>query len=464
MCGFVAYEGDVNKGPRSIIQSMGYRGLPEFYGVEFDGEHHFCHVALPFVNLDPDIATQPLNGFMRPSLFVGEVFNYDDNNFQTDGDYVNFIFHNEGLKGFHKFDGFWSFVTKTATGSLVGVTDYLAQKPIYYRTDCEAMASEIDVLKHFGDVTIDGVFMSNTLKWGYSPDGRTPYNEIKQVPPGHYVCDGQVHPYWDWNQISYQNLYRDMKMSVERRLGGQRDISMLLSGGLDSTIIYGLLKELGRDVTAIHVENHEEDFAKLVTTDYVDVKLDDVTDQESVAIHQTPVDLGSVKPQIAMARKLQELGFHCVLTGDGADELFGGYRRAKEYDSQYSDVFAELPYYHLPKLDRTMMRSTIELRAPFLAPYIVKRALETPYLRRNGEKKLLKETFRNIVPQEILDRDKHPLKTDKIRKEPINQRQENVAIFENLNKMGSALPTVGEDRIDVVQGSIPSDWLRSGRG
>ena len=79
-----------------------------------------------------------------------------------------------------------------------------------------------------------------------------------------------------------------------------------------------------------------------------------------------------------------------------------------------------------------MMRSTIELRAPFLAPYIVKRALETPYSDRNGEKKVLKRAFADIVPQEILDRDKHPLKTDKIRKNPLDQRSANVRIFRDL--------------------------------
>merc|ERR1711991_1311828 len=128
-------------------------------------------------------------------------------------------------------------------------------------------------------------------------------------------------------------------------------------------------------------------------------------------------------PQIAMAEKLKELEFHNVLTGDGADELFGGYRRAKEYDSQYSDVFCELPYYHLPKLDRTMMRSTIELRAPFLSPAVIVHALNLPWSERMGEKTVLKETFKNLVPKKILDRDKLPLKTDAIRKDPMEQRK-----------------------------------------
>lgn len=427
MCGFLAYTGRGNPG---LIEDIGYRGLPEYYGVLEDQNHTFCHIALPFVNLDPEVSTQPLKG-RAPGLFVGEIFNYD-REFPTDGDYVHSVFHNQGINAFHQFDGFWTYVT-VHQGCLIGFTDYLAQKPLYYRTDTEAMASEIDVLKAFGPVTIDEVFMSNTLKWGYSPDPRTPYNEIKQVPPGHYVHKGKCHQYWDWSKISHGDLYSDMVTSVERRLGGQREISVLLSGGLDSTIIYGILKSIGREVTAIHVENHEQDYAKLVCDNLVDVSLDSVTDEDSIKIHQSPVDLGSVKPQIAMARKLREIGFHCVLTGDGADELFGGYRRAKDYDSQQSDVFCELPYYHHPKLDRTMMRSTIELRAPFLAPYIVKQALSIPYESRNGEKKVLKETFKDIVPQEILDRDKHPLKTDQIRKDPMKQRIENDSMFRRMN-------------------------------
>jgi asparagine synthase (glutamine-hydrolysing) len=429
MCGFVAYKDDRN--PYSVIRSIGYRGLEDYIGAKHYDGYEFGHIALPFVNLDPKIAIQPIGKIGVPGLFVGEVFNYDSAIFDTDGEYVHYGLHDHGTDFFHEFDGFWTYVT-LLDRHLFGITDHLAIKPLYYRTDMEAMASEIDVLKLFGKVTIDETFMSNTMKWGYSPDPRTPYNEIKQVPPGCYVHKGQVHSYWNWDKVEYGDLYQDMKRSVSARLGGQREVSILLSGGLDSSIIYGLLKELGRDVTAIHVDNHEKDFAHLVSSSLVDVTLDEVSDLDAVRIHQSPVDLGSVKPQIAMARKLRELGFYAVLTGDGADELFGGYRRAKEYDSQHSDIFCELPYYHLPKLDRTMMKYTIELRAPFLAPYIVKHALKTPYILRDGEKKVLKETFRNIVPQEIIDRDKHPLKTKEIHDSPTAKRATNDKLFRQL--------------------------------
>ena len=66
----------------------------------------------------------------------------------------------------------------------------------------------------------------------------------------------------------------------------------------------------------------------------------------------------------------------------------------------------QLPFYHLPKLDRTMMRSTVELRTPYLSPQVIAHALEIPYEKRNGEKKELKETFGHLVPKEILKRNK----------------------------------------------------------
>ena len=286
MCGFIAYPSEYNsKVFPSFIRQIQYRGLEQFTGfTNFDG-FNFEHIALPFVNLDPKVAIQPV-GDDIPGVFVGEIFNYDFDKYETDAQQVHHEFFNDvyALDSFHKYDGFWTYVT-AMDGYLFGVTDHLGIKPLYYRTDIDAMASEINILKIFDNVTIDETFMSNTLKWGYSPDGRTPYNEIKQLPPGHFIHQGIVHRYWDWDKIQTNNLYDDMKRSVELRLGGQREVSMLLSGGLDSTIIHGLLKELGRDVKTIHVENHEKDFAHLVSDQLVDVVLDDVTDEEAIRIH-----------------------------------------------------------------------------------------------------------------------------------------------------------------------------------
>jgi asparagine synthase (glutamine-hydrolysing) len=428
MCGFIAGK-DLTVDLNQAIELMHYRGLPGYKGYKRFGkadEYQFAHYSLPFVNLDPAVCIQPIDN-NPPALFVGEIFNYKDFGYDTDIECaIEEFWSNENLfEAYHSFDGFWSFVTIYA-GNIIAATDYLSQKPIYYRTDMELLASEPEILARIAPTTTDEVFMSNVLKWGYSPDPRTAWNEIKQVPPGCFYYRGTIYPYWDWSKVkSPDNLYDSLLTATELRLGGQREVAVLLSGGLDSTIIYGLIKKLGKDVTAVHVDNGEKGFANLalhLNDTMHHVRLDEVTDLESIIVHQSPVDLGSVKPQIAMAKKLRELGFYAVMTGDGADELFGGYRRAKEYDSQMSDMFCELPYYHLPKIDRTMMRYTIETRSPFLAPSVCKYAMNVPYVKRMGEKLELKETFKDIVPPEILSRDKHPLKTDAIRTNPMDNR------------------------------------------
>jgi len=440
MCGFIIAKQETGS-PNviSLVFDMWYRGEVGYNGYRNYNGYDLSHIALPMIDPDPDVAIQPIqNGDEPPSMFVGEIFNYKDfGNYASDAIMLHNEYHND-YPGFdwHKFDGFWSYVTFAESDrgpKPIIYTDFLGIKPVYYRSDYDCAASEPDVLKSFGPITPNKTFHSNVMKWGYDPTGGTPWNEIKQLKPGHYLFDGEEHQYWDWDKVKTTNLYDDLNNSVTNRLTGFREAAILLSGGLDSTIIYQLIKATpNTGVTAIHVENNEHSYAKLVEKNCLNVTLDSVTDEYAVKVHQSPVDLGSVKPQIAMAEKLDFLGFKNVLTGDGADELFGGYRRAKEYDSQHSDVFCELPYYHLPKLDRTMMRSTVELRAPFLAPAVIKHGLDTPYEMRNGEKKVLKETFKDIVPQEILDREKLPLKTEAIRTEPMQQRIKNQQIWQDM--------------------------------
>ena len=77
-----------------------------------------------------------------------------------------------------------------------------------------------------------------------------------------------------------------------------------------------------------------------------------------------------------------------MLTGDGADELFSGYTRALEGDTQEYDVFSELPYYHHIRIDRVSMMHTVEARNPFLSSDIINYALKTKYVDRVGKKNL----------------------------------------------------------------------------
>jgi len=145
--------------------------------------------------------------------------------------------------------------------------------------------------------------------------------------------------------------------------------------------------------------------------------------------NESPVDLGSVIPQYHLFDAIKNgSNTRIVISGDGADELFGGYRRINEYDSQQSDIFHELTSYHLPRLDKLSMAHTLELRSPFLNHDIVRFALHLPFEERKN-KKILKDTFKGLVPDSVIERKKLALKNPMIVEDQISYRKSVVELF-----------------------------------
>lgn len=226
-----------------------------------------------------------------------------------------------------------------------------------------------------------------------------------------------------------------VEKSVKRRaMYSKVLVGALVSGGLDSSIVASILHRMGLGVNLYMVENNESKFGMLLS-EFLGVSItslgpipDDDCLERCLRYNETPIDLGSMIPQFRLMEKVKE---KVILTGDGADELFGGYRRVDDYDSQLSDVFQELPFYHMPRLDRASMRSTVELRSPFLGHDVVRFALRLPREDRT-HKRILKDAFSDVLPQEILDRPKEPLKCRSIRQDPMAYRKKCHEIFYNL--------------------------------
>lgn len=425
-----AAEEALNRG----LKFMARRGLPDRSGVFHHREGaSIGHVRLPIIDLSRE-SDQPYHYKTAVYGFVGEIFNYQQLSpkAQSDTEVIGEMIFKQGVDSFHKFDGFWSVVL--AEGDKVfAVTDYLSQKPLYFHLGSTLVASEPGaILAALNQkLTKNTVYFSNVLKWGYDPQGETPYKEITQLPPGHVLTywrnSVNLTPYWDWSKIPHEaNLAGLLIEATNNRLVGDRPVGLLLSGGLDSTIIFKILTEvLGDQVKVFHAENNENEFLEAALGGYPSQVLrpPPVTLEEAVISHQVPVDLGSMVPQLALAKALHKENFYVAMSGDGADEAFGGYRRAQEYDSQSSDLFVEMPYYHLPRLDRLMMAETVELRTPYLAPKVIRHALNLPWSRRRA-KDALKNEFRHLVPNSILERAKHPLKTQAVIDGGIQYRQE----------------------------------------
>ena len=208
---------------------------------------------------------------------------------------------------------------------------------------------------------------------------------------------------------------------------------------MDSSIIGGLLLKLGADVSWYTINNGPDDEYVRECEDYWGIKVNRLeynmneVDLDLNEIYfrwnESPVDMGSVVPQYHLFDAIKKgTNTRIVLSGDGADEMFGGYRRINEYDSQQSDIFHELTYYHLPRLDKMSMAHTLVLRNPFLNLELIQLAMWLPFEYRKN-KTILKKTFKGLVPDSVIERKKHPLKNDKIVKDPNDYRVEAINYF-----------------------------------
>jgi asparagine synthase (glutamine-hydrolysing) len=225
--------------------------------------------------------------------------------------------------------------------------------------------------------------------------------------------------------------------SVKNRLVSKNyPISILVSGGLDSSIICAILKNMEADVKWFSIENGESPYINDLErhldtfTNFLDYSMDEEKNALIYALwNESPIDLGSVIPQYHLFDAVKRnTGYRIVLSGDGSDELFGGYSRIHEYDSQKSDIFQELPFYHLPRLDKMSMAHTLELRSPFLNTDIVRFALHLPIEWRT-DKKILKDTFGPMLPKSIIDRKKEALKNPEIKEDRIKYRYKAIDLF-----------------------------------
>lgn len=387
-----------------------------------------AHARLPIVGVGRE-NDQPVSFVDGSALaFVGEILDFRERDPKADCDLraVCDTWRAEGPEGFRKFDGFWSVVV-LKSNTLYGLCDYLAQKPLYYRADVSAISSELDPLAALAPVTPDKVYLSAVVKWGYYPTGtRTPYAEIFKVPAGTMVkisSSGRVSlelvDSLTPTTVNPEELKHMIVDAAARRAeSSDVPVATLVSGGLDSSIVYHLASRYA-DVQPYYVgEGFDPDEAyerarSLAGSRGVSRHIwGDVSTEEALRYMQEPVDLGSLRPQVALSKVVEE---SVCLTGDGADELFGGYGRAGRYDSQQSDVYHELVNWHLPRLDRVMMRNRVEVRSPFLARRVVEAALGIPRWQRTY-KKILRDLFRSELGS-LVDVPKEPLRTPEVERD-----------------------------------------------
>lgn len=423
MCGLNFIVGGTEAQVQDMNRATKHRGMTSMSEQTF--QFSLGHVRLPILG-GPEF-DQPYHAYGWTFLFVGEIVNFRDldPHAKSDVEVLADMWVLHGPSCVKLFDGFWSFIAIPDRTPWIAhvVVDFLSKKPLYVTRQANriVISSEIrGIAAVVEDLTPDAAYFSSVRKWGYSMGPRTWASEVKKVPAG-------CHMMIDARDLSAKIEIRDIVLpdpgvdlraaivrSVKRRItASDVPVAMLLSGGLDSSIIYKIARTEGLVPRAYHVRNQGDYLVGLgaevaKSTAVVDLQPEDL--DEVLKWNEGPVDLGSMTQQYALGRAIPE---SVCLSGDGADELFGGYKRSMEYDSQGSDIYDELVHYHLPRLDKMMMAGTVELRSPFLAREVLAGALALPWHMRQN-KCWLRGAFADILPESVTYGPKVPLKSPRV--------------------------------------------------
>jgi asparagine synthase (glutamine-hydrolysing) len=408
MCGYTITR-------EKIANKLAHRGIVENYNNIKDWNCIFN--SLPLSSYKTGLI-QPIEEDGLSLFFNGEIFNYKELNKYSHSDlhYLkNLIYKSKGdilkiYKESLKWDGFWAITIINKNGDLYCFTDPMGKKQLYYSNN--GISSEIKPLidnnkylyyteKNFG------TFNTNFEKiYRFMPGDLYLYKKQLFLP---YKIDGLKYFY----KINSNNLFELIDRSIKRRLENRYDgISILISGGLDSNIILNHALKYTRDIDLISIENGESDnvnrICELYKLDcnFIEDKYNEDDLKNALYFYEHSLDYGSLMPNYLLFKNCKN---SLVLTGDGSDEIFGGYSRNLYSDTWYYDVMMELRFYHNIRIDRTSMAFTKEARSPLMSIDLVRASMGIKWEHRKN-KGVLRDLYKDILPDFIVNGNKKPLR------------------------------------------------------
>ncbi len=266
-------------------------------------------------------------------------------------------------------------------------------------------------------------------------------DDVKEFPPGHvytsadglrsYTRRPKETPDFDTPEQAAQILAELLEQAVERRMADGVPEGVLLSGGLDSSIIACLAKEYRPDLKTFTVglgDGEDRECAREVAR-YLGTKHHEYTYTEreitdalpQVIYHLESFEEDCVRGAVANYFAARLAGEHvgCVLTGEGSDEFLGGYHELKtaedeaELQRMMDRLIAVAYNTGLQRLDRMMAAHSLEFRTPFLDRALTDFCLKIPakwkvYGQEQVEKWILRKAFWGRLPEHIVWRIKRP--------------------------------------------------------
>lgn len=427
-----------------LSQRQRHRG-PDWSGVYTDDGAILVHERLAIV--DPAGGSQPLRSADGTLMLAvnGEIYNHRELErglaqpyaFQTKSDceVINALYREHGPAGVARLNGIFAFALwDSSARRFVIARDPIGVCPLYWGHDSAGRVCVASEMKALVGVCAD----------------------VATFPPGHYFdsSDGKLVRYYEkpWRDyaategvtITPSELREAFENAVHRQLMTDVPYGVLLSGGLDSSLVAACAARFARH----RVEEDDQSEAWWPRLHSFAIGLNGSPDLAAAEIaakslgtvhhgfeytfeegldalpevirHIESYDVTSIRastPMYLLARRIKAMGVKMVLSGEGSDEIFGGYLyfhkapNAKEFHEETVRKIDALHLYDCLRANKSMMAWGVEARVPFLDLEFLDVAMSIDAKAKmagNGriEKAVLREAFEGALPDAILWRQK----------------------------------------------------------
>ena len=427
-----------------MSQKIRHRG-PDWSGIYCGGSAILAHERLSIV--DPESGGQPLFSPDRKQILAvnGEIYNHQEirrqyagrYDFQTGSDceVILALYRDKGIDFLENISGIFAFALyDEEKDAFLIARDPIGVIPLYIGYDSDGtvyVASELKALE--GQCERYEPFLPGHYYWSKEPGMKRYYHR-------------------DWfeydavknNEASVDAIRDALKDSVRRQLMSDVPYGVLLSGGLDSSVISAIAEKFSEH----RIEDNSQtraywprlhsfavglkgapDLAKAkLVADHIGTVHHEInyTIQEGLDAIRDVIyfietyDVTTVRastPMYLLARVIKSMGIKMVLSGEGADEVFGGYLyfhkapSAKAFHEETVRKLSKLHYYDCLRANKSLSAWGVEGRVPFLDKEFLDVAMRTnPNAKMcpgsTIEKKIVREAFADMLPAEIAWRQK----------------------------------------------------------
>lgn len=427
-----------------MAKAIRHRG-PDWSGIYSDDKVIMAHERLAIV--DPASGKQPLLSDDCKLILAanGEIYNHRELRKQFEGNYdfktesdcevILALYKEKGVDFIDDMNGIFGFAIYDAEKNEYFVArDHMGIIPLYIGWDQNGtfyVASELKAL--------EGVC-----------------SKIQLFPPGHYMSskDGKFVQWYkrDWtefdavkdNETSIAKIKEALEAAVQRQLMSDVPYGVLLSGGLDSSVTSAIAKKYAQKRVesdgkkdawwpqlhsfSVGLEGSPDLAAARKVADHIDTVHHEIkfTIQEGldairdVIYNLETYDITTIRastPMYLMARVIKSMGIKMVLSGEGADELFGGYLyfhkapNAQEFHEETVRKLSKLHMYDCLRANKSLAAWGIEGRVPFLDKEFMDVAMSiNPQDKMiNGErmeKWVVRKAFEDMIPESVAWRQK----------------------------------------------------------